>query len=103
MRSKLSTLRCNNLLYDFNIFTEIWHTPDINNAELGFVGYQIFRFDRNVITSFYSNGSGILIAVKIKYVSKVLSVPINNIKQLFVVISIGNVKIVRLNLYLTKQ
>lgn len=40
------------------------------------------------------SGGGVLIAVKIKYVGRVLSVPINNIEQLLVTVSVGNERLV---------
>jgi len=63
-----------------------------SDSQLGLIGYQIFRFDRNVNTSPHSRGGGILIAVKNVYATKVLSVPINNIEQLFVLVTFGNKK-----------
>jgi len=67
LRTKLNTLRCNFILfdsYDIIILTETWLTPNIDNAELGFVGYHIFRFDRNSHTSSSTRGGGVLIAIK---------------------------------------
>lgn len=102
LRTKLDILRCNYSLinFDYCIFSETWLTPDFNDTELSLIGYQIFRFDRNENTSRYSRGGGILIAVKNAYASKVLSVPINNIEQLFVLASFGKSKFILGGVYI---
>lgn len=86
--------------FDYYIFTETWLTPDIINTELGLEGYQVFRFNRNAISSSYSRGGGVLIAIKIKYAARVLSIPFNHVEQLLVAVSVGNLKLVLGGVYI---
>ena len=88
LRTKLNTFRCNFILfdsYDIIILTETWLTPDIGNAELGFVGFHIFRFDRNSYSSSSTRGGGLLIAVKSNLNASLI---VNNCK-FFVIYSVG--------------
>lgn len=105
LRTKLNVLRCNYSLinFDYGILCKTWLTTDFSDSELGLIGYQVFRFDRNENTNPHSRGGGILIAVKNVYASKVLSVPINNIEQLFVLVSICNKKIILGGVYVPQS
>lgn len=44
--------------------SETWLFPDIADVELGFLGYYVFRLDRNNFTSSCSCNGGVLIAIK---------------------------------------
>lgn len=102
LRTKLDYLRCNIHLinFDYCILTETWLTPDFYDSELGFDNYRLFRFDRNENTSPYSRGGGTLIAVKTKFATKLLSVPINNVEQLFVLVTFGNKRVILGGVYI---
>jgi len=92
LRTKLDILRCYCSLFDFDycILTETLLTVDFCDTELGLTDYQLFRFDRNENTSPYRRGGGILVAIKNLYAARMLSVPINNVEQLFILVSVGN-------------
>lgn len=45
------------------VFTETWLRDDIDSAEIS-PNYKVFRCDRSTLTSEYSRGGGVLIAVK---------------------------------------
>ncbi|XP_055614870.1 uncharacterized protein LOC129761181 [Toxorhynchites rutilus septentrionalis] len=52
--------------YDALVLTETWLRADISDCELS-SEYQFFRCDRNPVTSQFSRGGGVLIAVKSNY------------------------------------
>lgn len=85
---------CSLFDFDYCILTETWLTPYFCDTELGLTDYQLFRFDRNENTSPHRRGGGILIAIKNLYAARVLSVPINNVEQLFTLVSIGNKNVI---------
>ncbi|KAF0751787.1 Reverse transcriptase domain-containing protein [Aphis craccivora] len=90
LRTKLYTLRCNFILfdsYDIIILTETWLTPDIGNAELGFVGFHIFRFDRNSYSSSSARGGGVLIAVKSNLNASLILNNCLNVEQVFIALT----------------
>ena len=90
LRTKLNTLRCNFILfdsYDIIILTETWLTPDIGNAELGFVGFHIFRFDRNSYSSSSTRGGGVLIAVKSNLNASLIVNNCLNVEQVFIALT----------------
>lgn len=65
VRTKTDSLRIAVSLcsYDLLIFSETWLVASINSAELGFMNYTVYRFDRNPATSDSQRGGGVLIAV----------------------------------------
>jgi len=92
LRTKLSTLKCNiaSNNFVFIILTETWLNPDIYDPELGFDSYIIYRCDRNSLTSSCSRGGGVLIAIHIDFLSKLIPISCNNIEHLFISFSINN-------------
>lgn len=65
LRTKLPSLResfaTSSTLPDVFIFTETWLTEVISDAEQGLKGYNIYRFDRSLLTSSCLRGGGVLI------------------------------------------
>jgi len=90
LRTKLNALRCNFILfnsYDIIILTETWLTPDIVNAEIGFVGFHIFRFDRNSNSSSSTRGGGVLIAVKSNLNASLILKNCIHVEQVFIALT----------------
>jgi len=92
LRSKLFNLHSNFVLLSYDIFllTETWLSNDINNAELNFSGYTIFRCDRSIHSSNFSRGGGVLIAVRNNLRPQLIPTGVQNFEQLFVRISVTN-------------
>lgn len=92
LRSKLFNLHSNFVLLSYDIFllTETWLSDDINNAELNFSGYTIFRCDRSIHSSNLSRGGGVLIAVRNNLRPQLVPTGVQNVEQLFVRISVTN-------------
>lgn len=91
LRTKLELLKLINLSvinYDVLIFTETWLNDSILDSELGLDGYQIFRKDRSSLTSDYSRGGGVLVAVKRKFSVKLLEPASEMVEHLFVLINL---------------
>ncbi|XP_055622923.1 uncharacterized protein LOC129766419 [Toxorhynchites rutilus septentrionalis] len=65
LRTKIVQLRLllSSCDYDVLVFTETWLRADIDSAEIS-PNYTFYRCDRNAISSQYSRGGGVLIAVK---------------------------------------
>ncbi|XP_055622381.1 uncharacterized protein LOC129765949 [Toxorhynchites rutilus septentrionalis] len=65
LRTKIAQLRIvlSSCDYDVIVFTETWLKDDIESCEIS-SDYVLFRCDRNELTSQYSRGGGVLIAVK---------------------------------------
>lgn len=66
LRTKLDKLQAGIPTLNFDIYalTETWLTDAINDPELGFFDFNIFRSDRTKQTSHKSDGGGALIAVR---------------------------------------
>jgi len=103
LRTKLVSLRCSVpsfLNYDILVLTETWLTPDIDDSELGFTGYQLFRLDRNSENSPHSRGGGVLLAVKSALNPQPITTNVNNVEQIFVLLSLNSVPIIIGSIYL---
>lgn len=102
LRTKLQSLHTNFVLltYDIFILTETWLNSDMSNAELGLLGYSIFRCDRSKDTSDKLRGGGTLIAIKNEFHPKFITSPCVNVEQLFVSISLGKTSIFIASIYL---
>ncbi|KAL4153538.1 hypothetical protein QTP88_001371 [Uroleucon formosanum] len=96
LRTKLSNLKCNvagaNFL--FIVLTETWLNINIYDSELGFYNYNVYRCDRNSLTSKCSRGDGVLIAIHKSLYSKIISINDQSIEQLFVCFSINHVNFI---------
>lgn len=92
LRSKLLNLRTNFILlsYDAYILTETWLSDDIDNSELCFDGYLIFRCDRNVRTSNCRRGGGSLIAVKKELRPTLITTSFDTCEQVFVRLTLAS-------------
>lgn len=92
MRSKLIDLQksvgCSN--YDIIILAESWLNSDISDAEINLASFQIFRMDRNTITSNKLRGGGIFIAIKGTIQAKLIKLYVNSIEQLFILCKYNN-------------
>ncbi|CAI6373552.1 unnamed protein product [Macrosiphum euphorbiae] len=76
-------------IYDIIILTETWLSPDIKDAELGFVGFQVYRLDRNPNNSSFSRGGGVLIAIKSSLESHPVPLNVSNVEQVYALVSIN--------------
>lgn len=65
--------------YDVLIFTETRLRKDIYNMELRLVDYNIYRKDKNDVTSKFSRDGGVFIGVHSKYQSSMLQPSIQTI------------------------
>lgn len=98
MKSKLELFR-NNLItssYDIAMITETWLNDDINTAEMGLYGYNVYRLDRDLKMSTKKGGGGVLIAVHSSIFSKQVFPPVTeeNVEQIFVMIKTEHKKII---------
>lgn len=75
-------------IYDIVVLTVTWLSPDIEDAELGFVGFQVYRLDRNPNNSSFSRGGGVLIAMKISLKSHPVTLTVSNVERVFTSLSI---------------
>lgn len=79
---------------DVLILTETWLCDGIVDAELGLRDYIIYRCDRNIHTSEYTRGGGVLIAVKSSFFSRLIDTSDSSVEQLFIVLHAGSSRIV---------
>lgn len=95
LRTKLFNFNCNVACvnYVFIVLTETWLIDSISDSELGLPNYNIYRCDRNNITSNCSRGGGVLIAIRKDFSSKLISVPISNVEHVVVQATIGSINI----------
>ncbi|XP_043471602.1 uncharacterized protein LOC122504518 [Leptopilina heterotoma] len=86
VRTKLQDLRVSvrSADYDCIVLTETWLNDCIDTQELSFDNYDVFRFDRNVLTGEGSRGGGVLVAVKRHLNAVLLSTNCKTIEHLFV-------------------
>lgn len=105
IRNRLKDLACNIPLanYDVILFTETWLSDDIYDAVLGFHNYQVYRCDRNSMTSKKQRGGGVLIAVKKSIHSEIVKINNNPIETLFIIIKFKSQKIVLNCTYIPPQ
>jgi len=92
LKTKLINIRCAFpifFIYDVIVLTETWLSPDIKDAELGFVGFRVYRLDRNPNNSSFSRGGGVLIAIKSSLKSHPVPLNVSNVKQVYAVMSIN--------------
>jgi len=75
--------------YDVIVLTETWLTPDIKDAELGFIGFQVYRLDRNPNTNSFSRGGGVFIAIKSSLKSHPVPLNVSNVEQVYSLLSIN--------------
>lgn len=93
LRTKLIPLKTNFQTfgnYDIIILTETWLCPSITNSELGLLGYQLHRLDRNHCT----RGGGVLIAVRSTFPSVLISTNISTVEHLFIHITNPSINII---------
>ncbi|XP_031332835.1 uncharacterized protein LOC116163124 [Photinus pyralis] len=87
--------------YDVICLTETWLNQDISSSELQISSnYNVYRQDRNILTSNLKRGGGVLIAVNKTLMSKLISTTVDNVEHIFVLVMflgkcyiIGNVYI----------
>lgn len=93
LKTKLLNIRCAFPMfstYDIIVLTETWLSPDIENAELGFIGFQVYRLDRNPYNSSFSRGGGVLIAIKTTLKSHPILLNVANVDQVFALLSVNS-------------
>lgn len=80
VRTKLVNLRCQVPLvhYDVIVLIETWLTESINDAELGFDDFIVYRCDRDSITNTATRGGGVLVAVRKSFSSHKIFIVDNN-------------------------
>lgn len=61
---------------------------------MGFHQYNVYRADRNINTSIFTRGGGVLIAVNKNLSSRLLRISINNLEQIFILVNLGNTCII---------
>ncbi|XP_050520711.1 uncharacterized protein LOC126894076 [Daktulosphaira vitifoliae] len=76
------------MCFDYFILTETWLNNNINDCELGFDNYSVYRSDRNYAISNCNRGGGVAICVSNKFLSKIIDIPNNTIDQLFIAVTI---------------
>lgn len=82
------------LQYDIFSFTETWLHGGISTAELGFTGYNVFRFDRCVDSSVSERCGGVLLAVKTLYNASQINLDDTSIEHLLVEFNVGSTLII---------
>jgi len=90
LKTKLINIRCAFpmlSIYDVIVLTETWLSPDIKDAELGFVGFQVYRLDRNPNNSPFSRG--VLIAIISSLKSHPVPLNVSNVEQVYALVSIN--------------
>lgn len=93
LRSKLRLLRHNIHTMCFNYFklTEIWLNNNINDCEVGFDNFSLYKPDRNYAISNCNKGGGVAICVSNKFTFKIIDIPNITIDQLIVAVTIGKI------------
>lgn len=86
LRTKLKTFICNASIsnYIFICLSETWLCDNIYDNELGLNNYTVFRCDRNALTSSFSRGGGLLIAVRSEFDSNIIPITNSNVEHIFV-------------------
>lgn len=85
--------------FDFIGLSETWLSSNVISSELGLHNYITYRCDRNQNTSIHSRGGGVLLAVKNKFHSRLLPIPICPVEHIFVIIKIDNSYVIIGNVY----
>ena len=80
--------------YDVIILTETWLDSTIESAELGLLGYNVFRSDRSPISSSKSRGGGVLIATRKHLPVQLLDITNTNVEHLFILIKSLSCKLI---------
>ena len=88
LRTKLCALQLalstSCVTYDIIIIVETWLNDSYINIDNIFKGYRIYRLDRNLRTSPFSRGGGVLVAVRDIFVSSLVKICVDRIEQIFV-------------------
>jgi hypothetical protein len=71
-------------LFDFLFFTETWLNSGVNDGELGFDRYCVYRKDRDAKTSVKSRGGGVMICISKKHRSSRIKCLHSSIEQVYV-------------------
>jgi hypothetical protein len=102
LRTKLFNFNCNvaSVNYVFIILTETWLIDSISDSELGLPNYNIYRYDRNNITSNCLRGGGVLIGIRKDLSSKLISVPISNVEHVGAQATISSLNILIGSVYI---
>lgn len=99
LRTKLHHLRQSIPLsnYDIIAFSETWLHDGISDAELGFICYDIYRFDRNASSSVSVRGGGVLVAVKQNLKCSIINSNITSVEHILIKLTLrSNVLIIGL-------
>jgi hypothetical protein len=103
LRSKFDLVKANFPVfgdYDVVILSETWLIPDITNSELGFCNFSVFKLDRNSATSIFSQGGGVLIAIRSNLSPSLININTHNVEQIFVAANISSRRFIFCAIYL---
>lgn len=91
LRTKLECLKNNLSLLvpkpDIILLTETYLHPNLLDSELGFIGYNVFRRDREVICGFSGYGGGVLIAISDSIPVRVCDLLHPDLEHLFITVN----------------
>jgi len=75
--------------YAFIVLTEIWLTLNFLDCELSLINYNVYRYDRCLLTSDCLRGGGVLIGIRKDIASCSIITSVFNDEQIFVSFSLG--------------
>lgn len=86
LRTRLKDFReavslCN---YSIIVILETWLTPNFSHEEVYFQSYHVYRKDRDADLCNKKRGGGVLIAVSEEFASRLISVPTNEVEELYI-------------------
>lgn len=93
LTNKLINFRCSFFIiciYDSSILTETCLSLNINDAELGLVGFHLIRLDKNPIDNSFSCGRWFLIKIKSSFKYSLIILSVNNVEQVFALLSLNS-------------
>lgn len=102
LRTKLDKLQAGIPTLNFDIYalTETWLTDEINDPELGFSKFNVFRSDRTKQTSHKSDGGGVLIATRKSLVAHQIDTNNSTTESIYVFVKNKNHQVIVGNVYI---
>jgi hypothetical protein len=68
------------LSHDYFMLSETWLTNDFNDNELGFINYNVFLYDRFLITGENNRGGSVAIRISKINNSEFINIPIKSVE-----------------------